>query len=234
MAFAANSDMQNINDVVNTALEFLRHEDTVEEDTATGDFDLPWDIHPHEFLQFAEADLAGKEHHRLVNSLANAKRAMECQADSLLLAYGLLHYAKKQRWGLPKKLEALQELGIAAPRILSKINSERNLLEHEYTRPEESKVTDFVDIVALFIASTQMHLESHYYFHAGFINLETDDLPVSNVYYEVDTESGIIHLTVGYPDREGNQIEIPAGHECYTRVIRAVLTVLGLVSRKQS
>src|SRR5262245_40283381 len=53
----------------------------------------------------------------------------------------------------------LKELGVIAPRILSKINRHRNELEHEYTCPDPDSVEDFVDVVALFLEATRKHIE---------------------------------------------------------------------------
>jgi hypothetical protein len=104
--------MQDTDDILKVALDYLNHEKTYVSDSSIGTFELPWDINANDFLQYAERDITGKEPHHLVNALSNSKRAMECQADSLLLAYGMYNYAKKQRWGLPKKLEVLQNMGM--------------------------------------------------------------------------------------------------------------------------
>jgi hypothetical protein len=53
----------------------------------------------------------------------------------------------------------LQDLGVIAPRILSKLNQHRNELEHEYTCPDPETVEDFVDVVALFLEATRHRIE---------------------------------------------------------------------------
>ena len=62
----------------------------------------------------------------------------------ILEIFGLKEIAEKKRWGFPKKIEALTRLGILAPRILNKINRTRNLLEHEFTKPNDEQVSDFI------------------------------------------------------------------------------------------
>lgn len=44
-----------------------------------------------------------------------------------------------------------------APRVLTKLNKARNLLEHEFTCPSREDVEDFIDIVSLFIESTKIY-----------------------------------------------------------------------------
>ena|SRR5690349_12495618 len=94
---------------------------------------LPWDVTPCEYLRFAQKDLKGNDRRSTVNALSNAKRALECQTDSLMLAFEMEDVAS--RWNFPKKVEALERISIIAPRILAKINRHRNEMEHEYWCP---------------------------------------------------------------------------------------------------
>lgn len=116
--------------------------------------ELPWEIAPAEYIQFAQQDLDDTGRRGTVNALGNAKRALECQLDSLLLALGL-----PKGKNVPKKLETLNQIGIIAPRILSKINRHRNEVEHEYVCPNHDTVADFVDVVMLFVEATRVHIE---------------------------------------------------------------------------
>jgi hypothetical protein len=92
-----------------------------------------------------------------VNALSNAKRALECQIDSLMLAFELEELARK--WNFPKKIEALSKVGIIAPRVLAKINRHRNEMEHAYCCPSLEAVADFVDVAALFLEATRIHID---------------------------------------------------------------------------
>src|SRR5207244_2671714 len=111
---------------------------------------LPWSIKPAEYLGFASKDIVGGDRRGAVNGLSNAKRALECQIDSLLLSLDLFTKRMK-RQGLPGKLKELQDLGVVAPQILAKINRHRNELEHEYVCPDVETTKDFVDVVSLFV-----------------------------------------------------------------------------------
>lgn len=124
------------------------------EDEGRNTQQLPWEITPAEYIQFAQQDLDDTGRRGTVNALGNAKRALECQLDSLLLALGL-----PKGKNVPKKLETLNQIGIIAPRILSKINRHRNELEHEYVCPNADTVADFVDVALLFVEATKVHIE---------------------------------------------------------------------------
>ncbi len=118
---------------------------------------LPWDIRPSDYVQFAQEDAEGSDKRSIVNALSNAKRALECQIDPLMLALGLESIAKKLN--IPKKLELLNDLKVIAPRVLRKVNKYRNEMEHAYTCPEHDSVLDFVDIVFLFVEATKHHIQ---------------------------------------------------------------------------
>lgn len=114
----------------------------------------PFDLAPEDFLRFAEADLQSSVPHRHINALANTKRALDCQLDCILRALGLLEASRSQRWGFPRKLEAVQAIGLLTPRILRKINHTRNVLEHEFEQPTLDAVEDALDTASIFVAYT--------------------------------------------------------------------------------
>lgn len=117
-----------------------------------------FEIKPTDFLGFAEMDLESQYSHKDINALSNAKRALDCQLDSLLYTFGLYQNAQEENWNFPKKIGIIKELGIVAPRVLERINRVRNLMEHEFVRPKSEQVTDFIDIVSLFFAATNNYL----------------------------------------------------------------------------
>jgi hypothetical protein len=107
------------------------------------------DVDPYDFLLLAEEDwerggLAAK-----LNAITNAKRAIVAQMDQALLSFGY----PATHWNVPKKIETLQSLGLVTPRILRRVSSTRNLLEHEYRRPSAKDIEDAIDLAALFVAS---------------------------------------------------------------------------------
>jgi len=126
--------------------------------TGTNQVKTSFGISAREFLGFAAYDFHAEYNHHTVNALSNTKRAIECQIDSLLVAFGLLERAKKGKWGFPAKTDTLRRLGIAAPEILERINQKRNFLEHEYRAPEPNEVQDALDVAKLFIEYTDKFL----------------------------------------------------------------------------
>ena len=119
-----------------------------------------FDIQPSEFIKHAEFDIQQNSNHGLVNGLSNAKRAIDCQVDSVLGCFGLL-----SRRNFPQKMEVLSKMGMIAPRIVSKVVKARNYLEHEFKQPEREQVEDAVDIATLFCTSLDKELRN---FHSGF------------------------------------------------------------------
>jgi hypothetical protein len=118
------------------------------------------DILPGEYLLFAEKDLRSGGVRGRVNALANSKRAIDCELSSILAALKI-----QEPWSFPDRLERVQELGLAAPRILKKLSQLRNVLEHRYYNPTLHEVEDAVDVATLF-------LEAMKPYHAGGMYME--------------------------------------------------------------
>ena len=104
---------------------------------------------PVEFLTLAEDDFERGGLAALVNATTNAKRAIVCQLDQLLISFGY----PSLRWNVPKKIERLRALGLLTPSLLRKVVDIRNILEHEYATPELEKVEEALDIASLFVMS---------------------------------------------------------------------------------
>lgn len=186
-----------------------------------------------EFLRFAEKDLEAfdsqNDERHLDNALSNAKRALHCQIDSILGALGLSTLAEKQNWNFPKKIEMLNSVGILAPRILTKINRARNLLEHAYRHPDHKDVLDFVDIVALFMGSTQTYVYlPQKSSHISFLG----DLDSEAIAMKVEFRPGeeaIEILICGKPSETGERtmesiFKFSPNDENYLKCLQAYLT----------
>lgn len=145
--------MQNTNGYRDTLLNFLQQTNLFVTEDAKTSMKCPFEITPNHFLDFAQNDLASSLPHKCVNALANIKRALDCQVLSIFLSLGI-PTKKIKKMGLERKLQIIQKLGLASPRILNKIADARNLMEHEFANPNEETVTDMKDVVSLFIAYT--------------------------------------------------------------------------------
>lgn len=117
-----------------------------------------FDIQASEFMKYAEMDLEQGTAQGLVNALSNAKRAVDCQVDSILGCFGLL-----SRRNFPEKIKILNHLGIVTPRIVNKVVKARNYLEHEFIKPEREQVEDAVDVANLFVALLNNGLRNFWY-----------------------------------------------------------------------
>ena len=115
----------------------------------------PFDFSAKDFLSFAFEDVKDRSVRGTVNTLSNVKRAIDCRIEELLFCYCLHVKSKQEHWDIPKKLEILAEIDILAPRILRKISTLRNRLEHQFKEPHLETVEDAVDIGELFLGATE-------------------------------------------------------------------------------
>jgi hypothetical protein len=151
-------------------LALLDHPKAVMDEQIWGKVEKPFSIQSEEFLKWARADLTSELGHRHTNALSNTKRALDAQVECLLIALGLNRVARKQRWGFPRKLKAIQTLQIVAPEILNRINRKRNILEHEFERPTEEAVIDALDTVSIFVAYTNAILNRFLFYGTAYID----------------------------------------------------------------
>ncbi len=115
----------------------------------------PFQVAPQDYLRFARSNLESGAEDSNINALANAKRALDSQLNSILATF-LTSFDKDSRWGknVPKRLEFLQKIGAVTPNILGKINRARNSLEHDFVNPSRSDVEMALDVVTIFVEYT--------------------------------------------------------------------------------
>ncbi|WP_341840499.1 hypothetical protein [Chitinophaga caseinilytica] len=180
-----------------------------------------FDIQPYEFLRFAEQDLAAEYDHKLINALSNAKRALDSQVDTLLIGFDFYQQAKNKTWSFPKKLEIIQKLGILAPRVLRKINTTRNLMEHDFVKPQIDKVEDFVDITSLFLASTDKYIMNL----PGECEFENDDHKDYWLRMNLDIEAPKLSVMVVSKVAENFEIDFNSNHPDYLTLLKGYLRI---------
>jgi len=118
-----------------------------------------YEIHPREFLEYAEAELIDlKSNRSVVNCISNLKRAIDSQIDIFLFSLNLFDYYKKKRLGIDRKLGFIEKCGMFSKYSLSRINSIRNKLEHEYKIPKIDDIYVYFDIVSAFISTLEVQL----------------------------------------------------------------------------
>ena len=121
---------------------------------SVGEIEVPFEFSSKDFLDFASEDLKGQSMRDTVNALGNIKRSIDCLFDSLLFAVNFLQDSKRGRWTFPEKMTFLGEIGIITPYILGRINSARNLLEHEFKKPDRADVEVAYDVAVLLYYAT--------------------------------------------------------------------------------
>ena len=122
-----------------------------------------YEIEASQFLSFAKQDLEEGSERGRVNAVGNARRAIACRVDEILKLLNFKHFASKERWNLRYKMEALKTFDVPTPGILTRlIARKRNLLEHEYMRPDENECGDVVDVAELFLKATDPYIKKGY------------------------------------------------------------------------
>jgi hypothetical protein len=147
--------MVQCNNIVITTLGLERHRITALP-SGGGPITVTLDVDPFEFLVQAEDDYAAGGTSASLNAITNAKRAIVAQMDQTLKSFGY----ESTRFNIPRKIEALRELGVVFPRILQRVSDARNLLEHEYVRPTDQQVTEALDLASLFVAAAKPATEN--------------------------------------------------------------------------
>jgi hypothetical protein len=109
------------------AIEFLALPDTEEDMSSFGPVDLPWDILPSEFLDFADAEVAEGGREGLVNAMSNSKRALHGQVDSILYSFGLKGQLQAN---FPRKMDLMSDLGVVTRQAFSRLNESRHAPWH--------------------------------------------------------------------------------------------------------
>ncbi|WP_196233294.1 hypothetical protein [Paenibacillus polymyxa] len=120
----------------------------------------PFELSPRDYLQFAELELESTKHNHLslINCVSHIKRAMDCQIETFFYSYNLYTFFKNKRLGIDKKLEFLRESGVFSSRSLSRLNSIRNKMEHEFEVPKIQDIELYYDLVSAFISILESHI----------------------------------------------------------------------------
>lgn len=129
---------------------------------------------------------------------------------------------KKNNWNFPKKVKFISSFGFVAPRILEKINSKRNLLEHEYKNPTEGDVEDALDISMLFIAYTDSFLNRTYDYFELELKGYTSAVNLPWINFKFNTEKCFFDITFNNHPKEGlsKEYKISANDEHFLFLLK--------------
>lgn len=140
---------------------------TVIERLGGGSLNTKTELTPKDFIRFSKQDFITNDKKGLINSLTNAKRAIDCQIDNTLEAFGivpdnikkasqsLIQDIKFHNKDLPYKLKLIQALGLSPSNLTAKVRNLRNKLEHYYKVPNASEIEEAMEIAELFILSIE-------------------------------------------------------------------------------
>jgi len=124
--------------------------------------DMPFDINAVDFLRFAKLDIKENDTRGFVNALTNAKRAIDCQADTALSLFGIsfdelqketnriIEITNNNKIDISHKFKLIQALDFAPSMLISKTRTLRNKLEHNYNIPTNIDVNEAIELAHLF------------------------------------------------------------------------------------
>lgn len=176
----------------------------------------PFEVSAYEFLRFAKSETYQRTTKSVVNALSNAKRAIECQIDTLLYVFGHYELAQKEKWSFPKKMEFLESIGIISPNILNQINRKRNNMEHRYEIPKNEEIVDVLDIAELFLEATDRFSSKCYNgFEIYYRDNPTDIL--------IDFNDELCEFGISYhggEPRERKEMKIGRNHPLFMKLLK--------------
>jgi len=143
--------MSKSNDLKALIQEYIEYFDY---DAASGaNLDFPnFELLPHSFLEFADKELSQKEvKQHLINCVTHLKRAAECQIDTFLYVCNLYKIVTKNNLGFDAKLKFLKDARVFNSRTLSRFNTIRNKIEHDYAMPQIEDIEVYHDLVSALI-----------------------------------------------------------------------------------
>ncbi|EIK97681.1 hypothetical protein PMM47T1_04194 [Pseudomonas sp. M47T1] len=178
---------------------------------------------PIEFLMLAEEDFERGGLSALVNATTNAKRAIVCQVDQLLISFGY----RSLRWAVPKKLDQLKALGLLTPSLLRKVVGVRNIIEHEYSTPKLDFVKEALDISSLFVMpASAMFVPFDDVLEFSLPDIAAPGQEVTHFTVGLNREDrGVFYRLYAYGagsfcGRCVSQCEIPSGHIVFEAMVR--------------
>ena len=188
---------------------------------------------PMEFLLQAEHDYDIGGQTALLNSLTNSKRAIQCQIDQWIQAFGF-ETSKTTK----KKIEIINEIGYA-PRILRKVSDARNLLEHEYRLPNIEIVEEALDLAWLFISSSlgaQIPSDIYAVNDDSEIKIKKDSNVISlfqsGLHFELDEKIKTISVIAfeankgtGFKEKTTAQIVVKSTDPIYLLILRLMFAI---------
>ncbi len=120
------------------------------------------------YLKFAKEDFKLNNTRGLINSLSNAKRAIDNQIESILYSLGYIegdknhinkefikkYYDEEEEIGITDNIKLLVILELCPSFLIPKIRNLRNQVEHDYIIPTRKSVKEAIEVAEMFINSS--------------------------------------------------------------------------------
>ena len=126
---------------------------------------VQFDLYPRDYLAYAEASLEEQSTESRVRCVGHLKRAVDCQIALFFCCLGLEDYFKGKRLNFHRRLEFIKALGLVSPRSISRLNSIRNRVEHEFVDPKDADLLLYFDLCQCFVNAFDGWCESSFIAH---------------------------------------------------------------------
>lgn len=157
-----------------------------------------FELYARDYLEFAQQELDKKTVVSLINCVSHLKRAADCQIDIFFHVYNLHKIFNKRNLKFEKKLDFLGEAGIFTSRSLTRFNTIRNKMEHNYEAPKIDDIEVYFDLVFALITI----LERLTALHSEITFVTYGDLNAINGGFSIEyvEDEPCIKVVLGYGD----------------------------------
>lgn len=188
----------------------IKNIECLEEDGNSGrDPNMPeFELSARDYLAFAEEDLTINTIKSKINCISNLKRAIDCQIDTFLYVYNLYEVFNEGNLKIGKKLDFLEFSGVFTSYSITRLNTIRNKMEHNYIIPNIEDLEVYYDLVFAFISVLESKImftlsnERDYYLDDDNLN----DLRRFCISYNIDEAS--IEVTYHISDKSEGALEV--------------------------
>lgn len=113
-----------------------------------------YELYSRDYMKYAQNNKLDDTESK-INCISFLKRAIDCQTDYFLSAFGLLETSRKSNFGIDKKLSFISNIGVFDQQSLSKLNKIRNKMEHEYIIPEIEDIEVYYDLCLAYVSNIE-------------------------------------------------------------------------------
>lgn len=194
-----------------------------------------FNINASDFLRFAKQDYYEGETRGLINAVTNAKRAIDCQVDTVLKIFGvdILKGRNPSIEGFLSnfqstesnfKMKLIEALNLAPSFIVNETRLIRHHLEHFYKEPNVEDVKRSIDVASLFVDAVQgkfRGIMTDFAFANSPINDDTNVLsPYISIIYNLKERQFNIETF----NSSGFKCRIDSKDETYYSLLRLIIS----------